>query len=180
MSNKETNLIWLDLEMTGLNVEKEVILEIATVVTDANLTILATGPDLVIAQDKIKLQNMGTWCQTHHGASGLTKAVEESEVSTEDAEEATINFLKKYVTPGKSPMCGNSIGMDRKFLEKYMPQLANFFHYRNIDVSSIKELVKRWCPDLIMAQKHSNHRAMDDIKDSIDELKHYREYLFRY
>lgn len=175
----ENNLVWLDLEMTGLKVRYDTIIEIATVVTDADLNVIAEGPVMAIHIEQAKLDGMDDWCTTHHGNSGLTKRVQESTVTLREAELATLEFLKKYVPKGKSPMCGNSICQDRRFLIEEMPELETFFHYRNLDVSSLKELARRWVPNVYSVhQKKSVHLALDDIYESIDELKHYRQFLF--
>lgn len=174
--NKETNLIWIDLEMTGLLPEKDVIIEIATIVTDTQLNILAEGPALAIHQSAALLSNMDEWNTKQHGQSGLLKRVKTSNTSTQQAETQTLAFLQKYVKADTSPMCGNSICQDRRFLYNYMPKLEAFFHYRHIDVSTIKELAKRWQADTKLEfKKDSAHLALSDIKDSIDELKHYRQ-----
>lgn len=179
MSN-ETNLVWIDLEMTGLDPDRDVIIEIATIVTDANLNILAEGPVHAIHQPNEVMQGMDEWNTRQHGQSGLTQRVRESDVTLEKAEAETIAFLEKLVPPGKSPMCGNSICQDRRFLVRGMPALERFFHYRNLDVSTVKELARRWRPDVLDGVKKSGaHLALDDIKDSIEELKHYRERFFR-
>jgi oligoribonuclease len=173
-----TNLIWIDLEMTGLDPETDRILEIATIVTDANLTILAEGPVFAVHQSADRLAAMDEWNTRQHNQSGLVKRVTESTVDEDAAERLTIDFLKQYVDKGKSPICGNSICQDRRFLYKYMPQLAAFFHYRNLDVSTLKELVKRWRPKLLDGVvKESKHLALDDIKDSIAELVYYRQHF---
>jgi oligoribonuclease len=170
------NLIWIDLEMTGLDPNSDVIIEIATIVTDKNLNIIDEGPAIVIHQPDDILNNMDEWCTTQHGKSGLTDRVRNSAISEETAENLTLAFLKQYVPEGKSPMCGNSICQDRRFLARWMPRLEMFFHYRHIDVSTLKELTSRWAPDKKMAfTKESSHLAMDDIKDSIAELRYYRE-----
>ena len=170
------NLIWIDLEMTGLDPERERIIEIATVVTDPDLNVLAEGPSLVVHQSSALLDAMDDWNTRQHGSSGLTESVRKSQISEADASAATIEFLKQWVPAGASPMCGNSIGQDRRFLVKYMPELAAFFHYRNLDVSTLKELVRRWKPDLADGfAKKGSHLALDDIHDSIAELAYYRD-----
>ena len=179
MTSSENNLIWIDLEMTGLIPEHDVIIEIATVVTDAELNILAEGPVMAIYQPDAVLDQMDEWCTTQHGKSGLTARVKGSEFSTAEAEQATLAFLAKWVPEGKSPMCGNSIGQDRRFLQRFMPRLANYFHYRNIDVSTLKELAARWQPQLLNGfKKTGTHLALDDIRESIAELKYYRKTFF--
>jgi len=176
--NKKTNLIWIDLEMTGLVPEKDNIIEIATVVTDADLNVLAEGPSIAIHQDNKHLDSMDEWNTRQHTKSGLVQRVKESEISVNKAEKQTLDFLMKYVDQGASPMCGNSICQDRRFLYNYMPKLENFFHYRHIDVSTIKELAVRWKPDVVTTSfKQSKHLALSDIYDSINELKHYREHF---
>ncbi|MBN2648098.1 MAG: oligoribonuclease [Thiotrichales bacterium] len=175
----ENHLIWIDLEMTGLDPQNHRILEIATVVTDAQLNILAEGPVLAIQTPAEELAKMDQWCQTHHGKSGLTARVENSQVSLAQAEQLTLAFLSDYIPAGKSPMCGNSICQDRRFLAQWMPTLEGFFHYRNLDVSTLKELARRWAPQVYSAhQKKGAHLALEDIIESIDELKHYRQTLF--
>jgi len=174
----DDNLIWIDLEMTGLDPNSDLIIEIATIITDKNLQILDEGPSIVIHQSADAMNNMDEWCTNQHGKSGLTDRVLNSAISEETAENLTLAFLKQYVSPRKSPMCGNSICQDRRFLARYMPHLEEYFHYRNLDVSTLKELTSRWAPDKKMVySKESSHLAMDDIKDSIDELKHYREHI---
>ena len=176
--NKKTNLIWIDLEMTGLVPEMDVIIEIATVVTDADLNVLAEGPSIAIHQSDDYLNNMDEWNTNQHSKSGLVKRVKESKISPKEAEKQTIDFLKEYVNPGVSPMCGNSICQDRRFLYNYMPNLEKFFHYRHIDVSTLKELAIRWKPKLIStSNKQTKHLALSDVYDSINELKHYREHF---
>ncbi len=174
------NLIWIDLEMTGLNPQQDLIIEIATVVTDKDLNILAEGPELVIHQDKSVLDSMDDWNQRHHGQSGLIKRVRESPTNEHAAESQTLEFLRQWVPSGASPMCGNSICQDRRFLFRYMPKLEAFFHYRNLDVSTLKELARRWAPELTNGFiKKSSHRALDDILESIDELKFYRKHFLK-
>jgi len=176
--NKKTNLIWIDLEMTGLVPETDNIIEIATVVTDADLNVLAEGPSIAIHQDNKHLDSMDEWNTRQHTKSGLVQRVKESEISVNEAEKQTLDFLMKYVDPGASPMCGNSICQDRRFLYNYMPKLEKFFHYRHIDVSTLKELAVRWKPDVVATSfKESKHLALSDIYDSINELKHYREHF---
>lgn len=178
MTAKDQNLIWIDLEMTGLLPESDVIIEIATVVTDAHLNTLAEGPVLAIHQTESVLTGMDEWNTRQHGQSGLTQRVRDSQISTEQAEQATLQFLAQWVAPGKSPMCGNSICQDRRFMARCMPQLEAFFHYRNLDVSTLKELARRWKPDILKGiDKQGSHLALNDIYDSIAELKHYREHF---
>ena len=178
--NKQTNLIWIDLEMTGLIPETDVIIEIATVVTDANLNIIDEGPSLAISQNSELLDGMDEWNTNQHNRSGLVKRVKESTISVVDAENQTLDFVSKYVDPGVSPMCGNSICQDRRFLYNYMPKLEKFFHYRHIDVSTLKELAMRWRPEIVSSSfKKSRHLALSDIYDSIDELKYYREHIIK-
>ena len=174
--NKKTNLIWIDLEMTGLIPEHDVIIEIATVVTDAQLNVVDEGPSIAIHQSNELLDGMDEWNTNQHNHSGLVKRVQESKISIAEAESQTLNFLMNYVDLGASPMCGNSICQDRRFLYNYMPDLEKFFHYRHIDVSTLKELAVRWKPNIISTSyKKSRHLALSDIYDSIDELKHYRK-----
>jgi len=175
---RATNLIWIDLEMTGLDTQTDHIIEIATIVTDENLNELASGPELVIRMDKSVMDGMDEWNTRQHGESGLTQRVLESRVSTREAEVLTLKFLRQYVTAGKSPMCGNSICQDRRFLARLMPDLEAYFHYRNLDVSTLKILAQRWAPDVAGGfSKESSHRALEDIRDSINELIWYRKKL---
>ena len=174
------NLIWIDLEMTGLDTQQDQIIEIATVVTDSTLAILAQGPVIAIHQPDEIMNAMDAWNTSHHGDSGLTSRVSQSTASTEDAERETLEFLRQYVAPGKSPMCGNSICQDRRFMARLMPELEAFFHYRNLDVSTLKELARLWKPELTAGfVKKGAHLALDDILESIEELKYYREHLIR-
>lgn len=178
--NKSQNLIWIDLEMTGLDPECERIIEIATIVTDKDLNILAQGPVLAVHQSDALLEKMDDWNTRQHHQSGLVKRVRNSTVTEVEAEKETLMFLQSYSEKGQSPMCGNSICLDRRFLYRYMPQLAAFFHYRNLDVSTLKELAARWAPQLLKdLTKQSKHLALEDIKDSIAELVYYREHFIR-
>lgn len=173
------NLIWIDLEMTGLDTVNDKIIEIATIVTDVHLQEIAEGPSLVIGQPEPIMKGMDEWNTRQHASSGLTERVLNSVMTVEAAEQQTIEFLQKHVKHGLSPMCGNSICQDRRFLARLMPNLEAFFHYRNLDVSSLKILAQHWAPDIHASfSKGSSHRALDDIRDSIAELKHYREHLF--
>ena len=175
-SSTDDNLIWIDLEMTGLSPERDLIIEIATIVTDAQLNVLAEGPVMAIQQSDEVMAGMDEWNTRQHGKSGLTQRVLNSRISTAQAEEATIAFLRGWVDEGMSPMCGNSICQDRRFLARYMPQLEAYFHYRNLDVSTLKELARRWKPQVLTGfSKSGAHLALDDIRDSIEELRHYRK-----
>ncbi|HIF9094846.1 TPA: oligoribonuclease [Photobacterium damselae] len=179
MTINEQNLIWIDLEMTGLDPETHKIIEIATIVTDAQLNILAEGPVLAIHQPEEELAKMDDWCTTTHTNSGLVERIRQSKITEQEAVRQTIEFLEKWVPKGASPICGNSIGQDRRFLYKYMPELEAYFHYRYLDVSTIKELARRWQPELLNGfSKKGSHLALDDIRDSIAELKYYRENIF--
>lgn len=174
------NLIWIDLEMTGLDPDSDKIIEIATIITDSDLNIHEEGPVVAIHQPDSILGAMDEWNTSHHTRSGLVKRVQESEHSAEDAQAITIDFLAKWVDSGASPMCGNSICQDRRFMARLMPGLESYFHYRNLDVSSIKVLAKRWAPEVHDGvKKQGLHLALSDIRDSINELRHYRQHFFR-
>ena len=176
----DTHLIWIDLEMTGLDTQNDHIIEIATVVTDADLNVLAEGPVIAIHQDDEILAGMDEWNTNQHGRSGLTGRVRTSTVSESQAELSTLRFVEQWVPKGASPMCGNSICQDRRFLARWMPRLEAYFHYRNLDVSTLKELARRWAPPLAEGfAKESRHLARDDIRDSIAELRYYRETFLR-
>jgi len=175
----QSNLIWMDLEMTGLEPEMDTILEIATVVTDGDLNILATGPELVVHHEESVLDAMDDWCKQHHADSGLIERVRHSAVSMAEAEAQTLAFIQQYVDARSAPLCGNSIHQDRRFLVRYMPLLNNWLHYRNVDVSTVKELVSRWYGGSLISQKREAHRALGDIQESIEELRHYRNHAFR-
>ncbi len=173
------HLIWLDLEMTGLHPEKDVIIEVAALVTDVDLNILDEGPVLAIHQPDSVLDTMDDWCRTTHGASGLTQRVKDSSVTIEEAERQTLEFVQRWTVQGKSPLCGNSIAHDRRFVRRYMPAFEAWLHYRNIDVSSIKELVRRWYPANVRPPtKKGHHLALDDIRESVEELRWYRANVF--
>ena len=175
------NLIWIDLEMTGLNPDTDLIIEIATIITDKNLNILAEGPAIAVNQPDAALLAMDDWNQTHHGQSGLIDRVRASMINAQEAELLTIEFLKQWVPERTSPMCGNTIGQDRRFLVKYMPKLETYFHYRSIDVSTLKELAARWAPNLKDGfKKETKHEALADIHESIEELRYYREHFIAY
>jgi len=178
--NRRENLIWIDLEMTGLNPDKDRIIEIATVVTDKELTVLAEGPVCAIHQSDEVLAGMDDWNTRQHAMSGLADRVRASTTTEREAEQETLAFLRRHVDPGASPICGNSICQDRRFLIRHMPELGGFFHYRNLDVSTLKILVKLWMPDIGgRFEKNSVHLALADIHDSIRELRFYREQLFK-
>lgn len=183
MSNyppKDHRLIWIDLEMTGLDTVNDSILEIATVVTDANLEVLAEGPELAIAHPLARLEAMDEWNRNQHSKSGLWQRVLEQGVSMREAEDRTLDFLNQWVAPNTSPICGNSICQDRRFLHRQMPRLEDYFHYRNLDVSTLKELARRWAPEVLAGfGKESKHTALSDIRDSIAELRHYRASMGR-
>jgi oligoribonuclease len=180
MQKDPENLIWIDLEMTGLDPDTDRIIEIATVVTDKQLEVLAEGPVMAIHQSDRVLDAMDDWNTRQHGSSGLVERVRASDVKEAEAESRTIDFLSAYLEPGQSPMCGNSICQDRRFLVRWMPGLERFFHYRNLGVSTVKELARRWHPDVASGfTKESTHLALQDIRDSIEELRHYQRELFR-
>ena len=179
MDSKQSNLVWIDLEMTGLEPDRDTIIEIATVVTDSHLNMIAEGPVLAIHQPDEVLEGMDEWNTTHHGASGLIERVRNSAISMATAEQQTLDFLEQHVAAGQSPICGNSICQDRRFLARWMPALERFFHYRNLDVSTVKELARRWAPEIAAGVvKKERHEAMSDILESIAELAYYRERFF--
>jgi oligoribonuclease len=176
----EFNLVWIDMEMTGLDPDTDRVIEVAAIVTDAHLNVLAEGPVFVIHQADEVLDGMDSWNKGTHGRSGLIERVKASTVSESQAEAEMIEFLRRYVPQGKSPMCGNSICQDRRFMARHMPALEAFFHYRNVDVSTLKELCRRWKPELIAGfKKHQLHTALADIRESVEELKYYREHFIK-
>ncbi|MDC9596960.1 oligoribonuclease [Xenorhabdus anantnagensis] len=180
MSKSENNLIWIDLEMTGLDPEHDRIIEIATIVTDAELNILAEGPVIAVHQSDEQLALMDDWNVRTHTASGLVERVKQSQFDDVQAEKATIAFLEQWIPAGKSPICGNSVGQDRRFLFRYMPELEKYFHYRYLDVSTLKELARRWKPEVLSGfSKKNTHQALDDIRESIAELVYYREHFIQ-
>lgn len=180
MALNENHLVWLDMEMTGLDPEKEKIIEVAVVVTDAQLEVVAEGPVLVVHQSDELLDGMDNWNKATHGRSGLIDKVKASSLAEAQAEDILLEFLGQYVPAGKSPLCGNTIGQDRRFMVRYMPRLEAFFHYRNLDVSTLKELCRRWKPEIYKGfEKKSRHEALADIYESIDEMKYYREHFIR-
>ena len=180
MAQDNDNLIWIDMEMSGLVPETDVVLELAAVITDANLNVIAESPVLVVHQSDAVLDGMDAWNKGTHGKSGLIDKVKASTLSETDAEAQMIEFLKQYIPSGKSPMCGNSICQDRRFMARHMPRLEAYFHYRNLDVSVFKELARRWRPKLYEGfKKASNHTALADVCESIEELKYYREHFIR-
>jgi oligoribonuclease len=177
--NKKTNLIWIDLEMTGLIPESDVIIEIATVVTNADLNVIDEGPSIAIHQDDNLLDSMDEWNTNQHNRSGLVESLRVTNITIEEAQKQTLEFLSLHTQKGRSPLCGNTISHDRRFLRRYMPEVDAYFHYRNVDVSSIKELIKRWNPELLDGfRKSGGHRAMGDVLESIEELKFYRDKFF--
>ena len=176
----EMNLVWIDMEMTGLDPDNDRVIEIAAIVTDAELNILAEGPVFAIHQSDAVLDKMDAWNKGTHGRSGLIDKVRASTVTEDEATAQMISFLRQHVPAGKSPMCGNSICQDRRFMARHMPQLEQFFHYRNVDVSTIKELCRRWKPELISGfKKHQMHTALADIRESVEELRYYREHFIK-
>ena len=179
MTGADDRLVWIDLEMTGLDITKESIIEIATVVTDGELNILAQGPNLAVQVSDELLNNMDEWNTSHHTASGLVQRVKHESVSVQEAEAQTLEFLKKWVPEGKAPLCGNSVWNDKKFMEKEMPDLVEYLHYRMIDVSTVKELARRWYPDVGRYEKKGAHLALDDILESIEELRYFRTRVFK-
>ena len=180
MAKNEDNLIWIDLEMTGLDPDNDKVIEIATIVTDAQLNVLGEGPVMAIYQPDSIMNGMDDWNTRQHGKSGLTERVKNSAVTEKEATEKTIEFLNEFVSKGKSPMCGNSICQDRRFLYRHMRDLEEYFHYRNLDVSTLKELSRRWSPEVYKGfTKKGAHLALDDIKESIEELKYYREHFIK-
>jgi oligoribonuclease len=176
----EANLVWIDMEMSGLSPDTDRVLEVAAVVTDAQLAVIAEGPVLVVHQSDAVLATMDSWNTATHGRSGLTDKVRASTLCEPDVEQAMLAFLVRHVPAGKSPMCGNSICQDRRFMARWLPRLEAFFHYRNVDVSTLKELGRRWAPEAVRSfEKRSRHEALSDIYESIDELKHYRQHLLK-
>jgi len=176
----ETHLIWIDLEMTGLDPDTDSIIEIACLVTDSELNVLAEGPELAISHPLQRLEAMDDWNRNQHGKSGLWQRVLDSRVTMAEAEAATLEFLRRWTLPGRSPICGNSICQDRRFLYRYMRELEAHFHYRNLDVSTVKELARRWAPDVAKGLvKESAHTALSDIRESVMELRYYRQFMGR-
>ncbi len=175
----ESRLVWIDLEMTGLDPDENTIIEIATIVTESDLSIVAEGPSFAIDVGKEELAKMDNWNVKHHTENGLLDRIQSDGVSMENAERQTLEFLKEHCSPGQSPLCGNTIGQDRRFLRRYMSELHDFFHYRSVDVTSIKILARSWYPEVGKWRKNSGHRALDDIRGSIEELSYYRDKLFR-
>jgi len=177
-ADKQSALVWMDLEMSGLDPEENTILEIATLITDFNLEVVAEGPVIAIHQTDKLLESMDEWNTNCHNGSGLTERVRQSAVNMRAAEVMTLDFVREHITACVSPLCGNTIWQDRRFLIKYMPELESYFHYRNIDVSSFKEIYTRWYPDLPVFEKQKVHSAMNDIRESVEELKYYRSKIF--
>ena len=180
MTDKESNLIWIDLEMTGLEPQTDRVIEIATIITDKDLNVLAEGPVIAVHQSDETMAGMDDWNQQHHGDSGLIERVKNSTVDEKEMAKQTMDFLSQWVPAGKSPMCGNSICQDRRFLARWVPDLEEFFHYRNLDVSTLKELASRWQPDILSGfVKKATHQALDDTRESIEELKYYRQHFIK-
>ena len=180
MNQDPRNLVWIDLEMTGLDPDSDHIIEIATIITDQQLNIIEEGPVLAIRQPEALLEGMDDWNQRHHSASGLVDRVRSSDVNERSAELQTLEFLRRYVPENASPLCGNSICQDRRFLYRYMPELERYLHYRNLDVSTLKELARRWAPQIAEGiTKKATHRALDDIRESIEELRYYRKHFLK-
>lgn len=180
MAKKKNYMVWMDMEMTGLNPEKDKIIEIATVITDSGLNVVAEGPHLVIHQPPSVLKSMDRWNRTQHKKSGLTEAVKVSKASVREAEKATLDFIKRYCVPQTALLCGNSIHHDRRFLIRYMPRIHRYLHYRMVDVSTLKDLIQRWYPSKNdLPKKGQSHRAVEDIRESIEELRFYREHFFK-
>jgi len=179
MGEREQRLVWIDLEMTGLDIEKESIIEIATIITDGELNIIAHGPNVAITVDESLIEGMDEWNTTHHFESGLVDRIRAQGVSLTDAEKMTLDFLKEWVDPNTAPLCGNSVWNDRRFLEKEMPNVAEYLHYRMIDVSTVKELARRWYPEVDKYPKKGAHLALDDIIESVEELDYFRDKVFR-
>ena len=179
MDGREQRMVWIDLEMTGLDIEKESIIEIATIITDSELNILAQGPNLAIKVSEELIEGMDEWNTTHHHQSGLVDRIRTVGVSIEEAQQQTIEFLQEWVNPNSAPLCGNSVWNDRRFLDKEMPLVADYLHYRMIDVSTVKELAKRWYPEVDKYPKKLSHLALDDIIESIEELQYFRSKVFQ-
>ncbi len=179
MDDREQRMVWIDLEMTGLDIEKESIIEIATIITDSELNILAQGPNLAIKVSEELIEGMDEWNTTHHHQSGLVDRIRTVGVSIEEAQQQTIEFLQQWVNPNSAPLCGNSVWNDRRFLDKEMPLVADYLHYRMIDVSTVKELAKRWYPEVDKYPKKLSHLALDDIIESIEELQYFRNKVFQ-
>lgn len=179
MTTDKQHLVWMDLEMTGLNPESDEIIEIASLVTDGQLNIIAEGPEIVIHQPPSRFQKMDEWNRNQHTKSGLWAKVLASQVTIADAEKQTLDFLREHTAPKVTPLCGNSIWQDRRFINRYMPAIDSFLHYRMVDVSSFKEMVQRWYPKIGSVNKRESHRALDDIIESVEELKFYRDKVFK-
>lgn len=179
MPARDDLLVWMDMEMSGLEPERDAILEIATLVTNAALDVVAEGPVIAVHQPDVVIEAMDDWNREHHGASGLTARVRASRVTLAEAETRTLDFVRQHCVERSSPLCGNSIHQDRRFLARYMPALDRYLHYRNVDVSTVKELTRRWYPSIVAPEKRHAHLALDDIRESIDELRFYRAHVFR-